>query len=178
MFKNYCIWIWTLKIERIGNLIEAQPNVLYSMTKAKLLGEAANWFTTNQVTLTEWEELNAQMLTHESIITYYDSIIKLCREYDPSMSDKVKISFLEKGLKDELKIQVKRQMRALTEQIPHAFLQIAKAEAELLSEVQLPSEHSRILFHPRYQQLHDLLTSHSAVTEIGNNDHAGDDSGI
>ncbi|CAF1580729.1 unnamed protein product, partial [Didymodactylos carnosus] len=62
-----------------------------------------------------------------------------------------------KGLKDELKIQVKRQMRALTEQIPHAFLQIAKAEAELLSEVQLPSEHSRILFHPRYQQLHDLL---------------------
>ncbi|CAF1183810.1 unnamed protein product [Didymodactylos carnosus] len=158
------------QIERIGNLIEAQPNVLYSMTKAKLVGEAANWFTANQATLTEWEELKAQMLTRfkpvtsssqlfekltkrrqgpdESIITYYDSVIKLCREYDPSMSDKMKISCLEKGLKDELKIQVKRQMKALTEQIPHAFLQIAKAEAELLSQVQLPSEITQSYFIP------------------------------
>ncbi|CAF4378547.1 unnamed protein product, partial [Didymodactylos carnosus] len=139
------------QIERIGNLIEAQPNVLCSMTKAKLVGEPANWFTANQATLTEWEELKDQMLTRsktvtsssqlfekltkrrqepdESIITYYDSVIKLCREYDPSMSDKMKISFLEKGLKDELKIQ-------------------QKAEAELLSEVQLPSEITQSYFIP------------------------------
>ncbi|CAF1441593.1 unnamed protein product [Didymodactylos carnosus] len=135
------------QIERIGNLIEVQPNVLYSMTEAKLVGEAANWFTANRATLTEWKDLKAQMLTRfkpvtsssqlfekltkrrqgpdESIITYYFffSVIKLCREYDPSMSDKN--SFLEKGMKDELIIQVKRQISRSAfrgqAQRPHLF---------------------------------------------------------
>ncbi|CAF4681154.1 unnamed protein product, partial [Didymodactylos carnosus] len=69
----------------------------------------------------------------ETITSYYDAIIKLCREYDPSMSQRMMISWLENGVKDSLKIQIKRQMKALTESARtiQAFFKIAKDEQEL-----------------------------------------------
>ncbi|CAF1479931.1 unnamed protein product, partial [Didymodactylos carnosus] len=50
----------------------------------------------------------------ETIMSFYDAIIKLCREYDPSMSQRMMISWLENDAKDSLKIQIKRQMKVLT----------------------------------------------------------------
>jgi len=144
-------------IERIGGMIEANNNILYCMCTAKLNGEAKRWYEEN-TSLTHWEDLKTALLERfeisssssktfdqlkerkqkpdETITSYYDDIIRLCREYDSSMSQKMMISWLENGIKDSLKIQVKRQMKLLSEsaRTTQAFLKIAKDEQELQEE--------------------------------------------
>ncbi|CAF4470401.1 unnamed protein product, partial [Rotaria magnacalcarata] len=52
------------------------------------------------------------------------------------MSQKMIISWLENGIKDSLKISIKRQMKALSDsaRTTQAFLKIAKDEQELQEE--------------------------------------------
>ncbi|CAF1384265.1 unnamed protein product [Didymodactylos carnosus] len=144
-------------IERIGKMIDANDNILYCMCTAKLVDEAKRWYEDN-IQLITWETLKPALLERfstcdssskifeqlkkrkqkndETITSYYDAVIKLCHEYDPSMSQKMMISWLENGIKDSLKIQVKRQMRLLSEtaRTTQAFLKIAKDEQELQDE--------------------------------------------
>ena len=144
-------------IERIGKMIDASDDILHCMCTAKLDGEAKHWYEDN-MSLTQWENLKSALLERfmtsdssskifeqlkerkqkldETVTSYYDAIIKLCREYDPSMSQKMMISWLENGIKDTLKIQIKRQMKLLSEsaRTTQAFLKIAKDEQELQEE--------------------------------------------
>ena len=144
-------------IERIGKMIDANNDILYCMCTAKLDGEAKRWYEDN-MTLTQWENLKPALLerfstsdssskifeqlkerkqkSDETITSYYDAVIKLCHEYDPSMSQKMMISWLENGIKDSLKIQIKRQMKLLSEtaRTTQAFLKVAKDEQELHEE--------------------------------------------
>jgi hypothetical protein len=144
-------------IERIGTMINANDDVLHCMCTAKLDGEARRWYE-NNTSLTQWENLKSSLLERfttsdsssrifeqlkerkqkadETITSYYDAIIKLCHEYDSSMSQKMMISWLENGIKDSLKIQIKRQMKLLSEtaRTTQAFLKIAKDEQELQEE--------------------------------------------
>jgi len=144
-------------IERIGKMIDANDDILYCMCTSKLDGEAKRWYE-NNMSLTQWENLKPALLerfttsdsssrmfeqlkerrqkSDETITSYYDAIIKLCHEYDPSMSQKMMISWLENGIKDSLKIQIKRQMKILPEsaRTTQALLKIAKDEQELQEE--------------------------------------------
>lgn len=138
-------------IERIGKMINANDNILHCMCTAKLEGEAKRWYE-NNTSLTDWTCLKTALLdrfsqpdsssrmfeelqqrkqkSDETITSYYDDIMKLCRAYDPEMSNKMKISWLENGMQDSLKIPVKRQMKTLPEEKRTAeeFLKIAKDE--------------------------------------------------
>ncbi|CAF4004061.1 unnamed protein product [Rotaria sp. Silwood1] len=144
-------------IERIGRMIDANDDILHCMCTAKLDGEAKRWYEDN-MTLVQWENLKSALLerfttsdssskifeqlkerkqkSDETITSYYDAVIKLCREYDSSMSQKIMISWLQNGIKDSLKTQIKRQMKLLPEsaRTSQAFLKIAKDEQELLEE--------------------------------------------
>ena len=124
------------------------------MCTAKLDGEAKRWYE-NNIFLTEWETLKSALLERftqsdpswrifeqlkerkqkpdETITSYHDDIIKLCREYDTTMSQKMMISWMENGIKDGLRIPIKRQMKLLAEtaRTTQAFLKIAKDEQEL-----------------------------------------------
>ena len=150
-------------IERIGKIIEANDSLLYCMCTAKLDGEAKRWYENNML-LTQWEVLKSALLERfttsdpsskifeqlkerkqkpeETVTSYYDTIIRLCREYDPMMSEKMMISWLENGVKDSLKLQIKRQMKSLPEtaRTTQAFLKIAKDEQELQETVDVASE--------------------------------------
>lgn len=141
-------------IERIGRMIKANNDILHCMCTSKLEGEAKRWYE-NNTTLTEWEILKSSLLERftssdstsrtfeqlkqrkqrpdESITSYYDDIIKLCHDYDPGMSQKLMISWLENGIKESLKIPIKRQMKVLAEpaRTTKVFLKIAKDEEEL-----------------------------------------------
>ncbi|CAF2038712.1 unnamed protein product [Rotaria magnacalcarata] len=155
--EEYKIFQFISNIERIGKMIDANENILHCMCTAKLDGEAKRWYDDN-MSLTQWEQLKFALLerftrcdsssklfeqlkerkqkTDETITSYYDAIIKLCHEYDPSMSQKMIISWLENGIKDSLKIPIKRQMKALSDsaRTTQAFLKIAKDEQELQEE--------------------------------------------
>ncbi|CAF5029277.1 unnamed protein product, partial [Rotaria sp. Silwood1] len=134
-------------IERIGRMIDANDDILHCMCTAKLDGEAKRWYEDN-MTLVQWENLKSALLerfttsdssskifeqlkerkqkSDETITSYYDAVIKLCREYDSSMSQKIMISWLQNGIKDSLKTQIKRQMKLLPEsaRTSQAFLKI------------------------------------------------------
>lgn len=138
-------------IERIGKMINANNSILHCMGTAKLEGEAKRWYE-NNTSLTDWSSLKTALLDRfpqsdsssrvfeelqerkqkpdETITSYYDDIMKLCRAYDPAMSNKMKISWLENGVQDSLKIPIKRQMKTLPEEKRTAeeFLKIAKDE--------------------------------------------------
>jgi hypothetical protein len=144
-------------IERIGKMINANDDVLHCMCTAKLDGEAKRWYEDN-MSLTQWEHLKSALVerfttsdsssrifeqlkerkqkSEETITSYYDAIIKLCREYDSSMSQKMMISWLQNGIRESLKIPIKRQMKLLSEpaRTTQAFLKIAKDEQELQEE--------------------------------------------
>ncbi|CAF1682571.1 unnamed protein product [Adineta ricciae] len=144
-------------IERIGKMIDAGDNILYCMSTAKLDGEAKRWYENNS-SLNTWDTLKTALLErftisdsstkvfeqlkerkqrpNESITSFYDSIIKLCHDYDPKMSEKMIVSWLENGVKESLKVPIKRQMKLLTEtaRTTKAFLKIAKDEQELQEE--------------------------------------------
>jgi hypothetical protein len=148
-------------IERIGKIIEANDSLLHCMGTAKLDGEAKRWYE-NNTSLTQWEILKSALLERftasdpstkifeqlkerkqkpdETIASYYDAIVKLCHDYDPTMSQKMMISWLENGIKDSLKLQIKRQMKSLPEaaRTTQTFLKIAKDEQEL-QEAFVPS---------------------------------------
>ncbi|CAF2564518.1 unnamed protein product [Rotaria sp. Silwood2] len=138
-------------------MIDANDNILYCMCTAKLDGEAKRWYEDN-ISLIQWEQLKSSLLErfttsdssskifeqlkerkqklNEKITSYHDAVIKLCREYDSSMSQKMMISWLQNGIKDSLKTQIKRQMKLLPEsaRTTQAFLKIAKDEQELQEE--------------------------------------------
>lgn len=154
---------FTNNIERIGKMINANDAVLHCMCTAKLDGEAKRWYEDN-ISLDQWEKLKPALLERftssdpsakifeqlkerkqkpdETITSYYDAIIKLCHEYDASMSQKMMISWLENGIKDSLKIQIKRQMKSLSvnSRTTQAFLKIAKDEQELQEDNRPESE--------------------------------------
>ncbi|CAF1230258.1 unnamed protein product [Rotaria magnacalcarata] len=144
-------------IERIGKMISAPDEILLCMCTAKLDGEAKRWYEDN-MSLTHWENLKSSLLERfttsdssskifeqlkerkqkldETITSYYDAVIKLCREYDSTMSQKMMISWLQNGIKDSLKTHIKRQMKLIPEsaRTTQAFLKIAKDEQELQEE--------------------------------------------
>jgi hypothetical protein len=100
-------------------------------------------FTTLESSSKIFEQLKERkQKTDETITSYYDAIIKLCNEYDSSMSQKMIISWLENGIKDSLKIQIKRPMKLLSEfaRTTQAFLKFAKDEQELQEEKLQESE--------------------------------------
>ena len=150
-------------IERIGKMVDATDNILHCMCTAKLDGEAKRWYEDN-MSLTGWENLKSALIerfttsdlssrifeqlkecqqkSDETITSYYDAVIKLCREYDLNMPQKMMISWLENGVKDSLRTQIKRQMKSLSEsaRTTQAFLKIAKDEEELQETHRLTSE--------------------------------------
>ena len=158
-------------IERIGKMISANDDILHCMCTAKLDGEAKRWYEDN-TTLNQWEQLKSVLLERfstpdssskifeqlkerkqridETITAYYDSIIRLCHEHDPSMSQKMMLSWLENGVKESLKVPIKRQMKLLSEsaRTTQAILKIAKDEQEL-QEIH-PSELISALSCPPY----------------------------
>ena len=44
----------------------------------------------------------------ESIVSYYDDVVNLCREIDPNMSERVTIQYLISGLHPRLKREISR----------------------------------------------------------------------
>ena len=141
-------------IERIGRMIDANDAVLHCMCTAKLDGEAKRWYENNMF-LAQWGTLKSALLERftqsdsswkvfeqlkdrkqkpdETITSYCDDIIKMCREYDSTMSEKMMMSWMENGIKDALRIPIKRQLKLLSEaaRTTQAFLKIAKDEQEL-----------------------------------------------
>ncbi|CAF1539454.1 unnamed protein product [Adineta ricciae] len=143
-------------IEQLRTFTPLTDAMLHAVATLKLGGSAFSWYENNRDSLNSWSSLKAHLLERfkpslstaktrlkerrqqpgDSLLVYYDDIIDPCQQVDHSMPHHMIIDYLQDGLRDELKIHVKRRMRTFTEPpSPAQFLKIARDEEELQQEV-------------------------------------------
>lgn len=115
-----------------------------------LRGDALQWYRNNRSTLTSWsvfvqdikkaftssfcEELAFKTLesytqsTNQSVRNFYNEVIKLCKQADPSMSESTKLKNLLNKVKPSIQLEVRKKKPKTTVE----FLEYAKEVEELL----------------------------------------------
>ncbi|CAM4801248.1 unnamed protein product [Rotaria magnacalcarata] len=179
-------------VERIGIFTELNESLLHSIATIKLGGAAFNWYDNNKETLRSWRELKQHLLERfkpslstaktqlkerkqqagETLIAYYDDVIDLCKQVDNNMPLHMIVDYLQDGLRHELKIHVKRQLKALNDEpTPAIFLKIARDEEELQHEISSEQQPSITPPQPYFARftaatgtsLHTLDTPHHSL---------------
>jgi hypothetical protein len=151
-------------IEQLRFFSPLNDVMLHSIATLKLGGLAFNWYDNNKDSLNSWSLLKTNLLARfkpslsaaktqlkdrrqqsgESLLVYYDDIIDLCKQVDEAMPLHMIVDYLQDGVRDELKIHIKRRMKTLTDApSPAQFLTIARDEEELHQDL-LHSQSSTI----------------------------------
>lgn len=180
-------------IEQIGRFTETNDSILHSLATIKLGGAAYNWYENNKPDLGSWSSLKTQLLerfkpslsmakTHlkerkqqpgESLLSYYDEVVDLCHQVDSDMPLHMIVDYLQDGLRDELKVHVKRHMKTLTvDPTPAIFLKIARIEDELQHEMSSTHQSSVVPSPPYFAHLTTATgkptgSSHTSVRPSG-----------
>ena len=170
-------------IEHIGSLTDMDDSKLHTLATIKLSGAAFHWYHNNKLSLTTWASLKSNLLGRfqpsasaatsqlktrrqqpgESLLVYYDSIIDLCQQVDTNMPLYMVVSYLLDGVRDDLKIHIKRCMKPLRTAItPAQFLQIARDEEELQNET---SADTLSFFPSSPFSPHATATTHETTTQ-------------
>lgn len=143
-------------IEQLRFFSPLNDVMLHSIATLKLGGSAFNWYDNNKDSLHSWSLLKTNLLARfkpslsaaktqlkdrrqqpgESLLVYYDDVIDLCKQVDEDMPLHMIVDYLQDGVRNELKIHIKRRMKTLTDTpSPAQFLTIARDEEELLQEL-------------------------------------------
>jgi len=151
-------------IERLRLFSPLDDVMLHAIATIKLGGSASNWYDNNKDSLNSWSLLKTHLLARfkpslsaaktqlkdrrqqpgEALSVYYDDIIDLCKQVDEDMPLHMIVDYLQDGVRNELKIHIKRHMKTLTgAPSPARFLAIARDEEELQQEI-LHSQSSTI----------------------------------
>lgn len=121
------------------------------IVRGKLTNSAGTWFDDHESQFTKWSEFETTFRTRyfsttmirtkfdkltqrkqhhdESVTSYFDEIVTLCREVDPNMSDTVIIQHLMSGINPEFRRELSRRESAM--QVLTEFLKHAKIEQDL-----------------------------------------------
>ena len=169
-------------IEQIGRFAETDDSMLHSLATIKLGGAAYNWYENNKSDLGSWSVMKTQLLERfrsslsmaktqlkerkqqpgEPLLSYYDDVVDLCKQVDSDMPLHMIVDYLQDGLRDELKVHVKRHMKIFTvDSTPAIFLKIARTEEELQHEISSAHQSSVVSAPPYFAHL-TTATSTSA----------------
>ena len=121
------------------------------IVRGKLTHSAGTWFDDHESQFTKWSEFEATFRSRyfsitmirtkfdkltqrkqrydESVTSYFDEIVTLCREIDPNMPDTVIIQHLMSGINPEFRRELSRRESAM--QVLTEFLKHAKIEQDL-----------------------------------------------
>ncbi|CAF4224365.1 unnamed protein product [Rotaria sp. Silwood2] len=158
-------------VEHIGSFAGLNESMLHSIAIIKLGGSAFSWYDNNKEHLQSWRDLKQHLLERfkpslsatkmrlkerkqqpgESLNTYYDDIIDLCKQVDQNMPLHMIVDYLQDGIRNDLKIHVKRRLKTLNDEpTPATFWKIAHDEEELLNEIPSESQQSIVPPHPYF----------------------------
>jgi hypothetical protein len=161
-------------IEQIGTFTESNDSMLHTLATIKLGGAAFNWYDNNKGTLNSWSSLKTHLLERfkpslsaaktqlkerkqqpgETLLAYYDDVVDLCKQVDSEMPLHMIVDYLQDGLREELKIHVKRHMRTLNVELtPAIFLKTARNEEELQQEISSTHQTSIVSSQPYFARL-------------------------
>jgi hypothetical protein len=130
---------------------ESDDHQLLEIARGKLVKSAGLWFDNNELKFKTWLDFEtafrtryfSTMIVHtkfeklkrrkqrtdESITSYFDDIVDLCRDIDPNMSDAMIIQHLLSGLSPDFKKELSRRQPMI--QSLNEFLKYAKIEQDL-----------------------------------------------
>jgi len=161
-------------IEQIGTFTELNDSMLHSLAIIKLGGAAFNWYDNNKETLNSWSSLKTHLIERfkpslsaaktqlkerkqqpgETLLAYYDDVVDLCKQVDSEMPLHMIFNYLQDGLREQLKIHVKRHMKILNSELtPAIFLKIARNEEELQHEISSSHQPSIVPSQPYFARL-------------------------
>ena len=178
---------------------ESDNYEVLEIVRGKLTQSAGVWFDNNESSFTKWsdfetpfrhryfptrlahqnfDKLKQRAQQHNEIVTsYFDDIVKLCRDIDPDMSEKIIIHHLMSGLNPDFQKELSRRessMNTLSDFLKHAkieedlydtfeksrnlspqaqqsyFHYDRSATSSLTTRVQQPTQHSQNLKHGNY----------------------------
>jgi hypothetical protein len=142
-------------LKSIKNITKAndasQNREILEIVRGKLTKSAGLWFDNNEFAFEKWSDFETafrnryfpatiiskkfdtlkqrKQLHDESIVSYYDDVINLCREIDPNMSEQYIIQHLMSGLNPKLKKELFRRESSIN--TLNEFLKYAKLEQDL-----------------------------------------------
>ena len=142
-------------LKSIKNITKAHDDStdphLLEIVRGKLTQSAGIWFDDQESQFTKWSDFveafrnryfSTTMIStkfeklkqrkqqyNESVISYYDDIVTLCREIDPQMPDTVIIQHLMTGINPEFRRELSRRESAM--QALGEFMKYAKLEQDL-----------------------------------------------
>jgi len=143
-------------VEHLRTFTPLTDVMLHSVATLKLSGSAFNWYDNNRDSLDSWSLLKTNLFARfkpslsvaktqlkerrqqpgESLLEYYDDVIDLCKQVDSTMPLHMIVDYLQDGVRNELKIHIKRRLKALPDApSPAQFLTIARDEDELQQEL-------------------------------------------
>ncbi|CAF1519299.1 unnamed protein product [Rotaria magnacalcarata] len=100
--------------------------------KEHFLQDLLDRFKQSRSTLKTQLKERKQQQPGETLIAYYDDILDLCKQVDNNIPLHMIVDYLQDGLRHELKIHAKRQLKALNDEpTPTMFSKIACDEEEL-----------------------------------------------
>ena len=186
-------------VEQIAAFTALDDPMLHSIATIKLGGPAFNWYDNNKTNLNTWTALKSHLLERfkpslslaktqlkerrqlpgESLLTFYDDVIDLCKQVDSDMPLHMIVDYLQDGIRDTLKVHVKRRMRALADAPdPAMFLKIARDEEELQHELSSSQPSIADSPQPYFARLTAATTTsaphsaHSTPVSRFSNDHS------
>jgi hypothetical protein len=177
-------------LKSIKNISKATDDstdpLLLEIVRGKLTQNAGSWFDDNESQFTKWSDFETTFRNRyfsttivstkfdklsqrkqqydESVTTYYDDIITLCREVDSKMPDTIIIQHLMKGINPEFRKELTRRQTTIS--TLSEFLKIAKLEQDLhdtFTQVQDTTIQSEV--HPMYHlssQVNKMASHHNS----------------
>lgn len=130
---------------------ESNSSEILEIVRGKLSQSAGLWFDNNESSFRRWSDFEIafrnryfsstmvhqkfdklkqrKQLPDETVVAYYDDVVTLCREIDPTMSEQMIIRHLISGLDPSFKKEMSRHESSLN--TLSAFLKYAKIEQDL-----------------------------------------------
>ena len=154
---------WLEDLDHLFNIAHIPDVNKLDLISYSLQGDALQWYKNSKSILTTWEifvqeikkafissyqqELSFKKLesysqgTHQSIRNYYNEVLKLCTEADPSMTDSTKLKHLLSKAKPSIQFEVRRNKPTT----PAEFLEYAREAEELFQLSNMPSDNTPYL---------------------------------
>lgn len=142
---------------------ESNNHEILEIVRGKLTQAAGLWFDNNEFSFQRWSEFETafrnryfsstmihrkfdklkqrKQLSDETVVSYYDDVVNLCREIDPRMSEKMMIQHLISGLDPNFKKEISRHESSMD--TLQEFLKYAKIEQDLYNTFE-SHQHSSI----------------------------------
>lgn len=141
---------WIEEVEHLLDLAHIPESTRLDLISYSLRGDALEWFKNNRTSFTSWsifvvelkraftssfhEELAFKKLEaysqgeNQSIRSFFNDVLKLCKEADPSMSEATKLKNLLCKTKPNIQFEVRKKKPISTAE----FLEYAKEAEELI----------------------------------------------